>query len=252
MRPWFRLLWKLRFGWRRGALDRQLEEEMHFHLEMLEGERRDEGAAPDDARAAARRLFGNEALLKEDSRAAWGGRGLEVLAQDLRFALRTFRRDWSSMTAAVVALALGTGLATAIFTIVNAVVLRALPYREPDRLVMVWALNRQQGWDQEKMSAPEMLDWERSGLFESVVGFTPNMTAITGPGDPELTHGYAVTPGFLKTLGVQPMLGRPFSEDEERKGGNRQVVIVRHSFWKRRYGGDPGAIGQKLLFQTLA
>jgi hypothetical protein len=147
-------------------------------------------------------------------------------------------------------LALAAGLAIAIFTVVNAILLRPLPYREPDRLVMVWATNTTLGWSQEKISAPEMLDWERSGLFESVVGFIPNMTAITGPGEPDLTHGYAVTPGFLHLLGAQPMLGRPFTEDEEKKGGDNKVVLLRHSFWMRRFGGDRNVIGQEILVEN--
>src|SRR5262249_50450409 len=142
--------------------------------------------------------FGNRGILMEVSRSAWGWSRIEEFAQDLSFAWRAFRRDWTSTAAAITALALGTGLAIAIFTIVNAILLRPLPYREPDRLVMVWAVNKEQGWDQEKISAPEFLEWERSGIFESVVGFVPNMTAITGPGEPDLTHGYQVTPGFLR------------------------------------------------------
>jgi putative ABC transport system permease protein len=234
-------MWKLRYGWRRGALDRELAEEMRFHLDQLEQEHRAPGAA--------RREFGNVGLLMEDSRSAWGWRWAENFVQDLRFAGRAFRRDWTSSVAAVTALALGTGLAIAIFTIVNAVLLQPLPYKDPDRLVMVWAVNKQLGWDQEKISGPEMLDWQRSGLFEGVVGFGPNMTSITGPGEPELTHGYAVTAGFLHLLGVQPMLGRAFSSDEEKKGGDHKVILLRHSFWMRRYGGDRNVIGQKILVQ---
>jgi putative ABC transport system permease protein len=243
MRMWSRLLWKLRYGWRRGALDRDLAEEMRFHLDQLE--------QAHGGPAAARREFGNVGLLLEDSRSPWGWRWAENFAQDLRFAGRAFRRDWTSSVAAVTALALGTGLAIAIFTLVNAVLLRPLPYKDPDRLVMVWAVNKQLGWDQEKISGPEMVDWKRSGLFESVVGFMPNMTSITGPGEPELTHGYAVTAGFLHLLGMQPMLGRAFSEDEEKKGGDHRVILLRHSFWMRRYGGDPTVIGQKILVQNV-
>jgi predicted permease len=239
MRAWFRLLWKLRFGWRRASLDRELEEEMRFHLDMA---RQEQGGDP-------RRAFGNATLWKEDSRSVWGFNWFDTLAQDVRFAFRAYRRDWSSTTAAGAALALGIGLATAIFTVVNAVLLQPLPYREPQRLVMVWAVNKQQGWDQEKMSIPEMRDWERSGLFEGIVGFMPNMTSITGPGESELTHGYAVTPGFLPLLGAQPMLGRAFSAEEESKGGNKKLVLLRHSFWMRRFGGDPRVVGQKILVQ---
>jgi putative ABC transport system permease protein len=242
MLAWNRLVWKLKNGWRRSALQRELEEEMRFHVELLEQEHGQTGAA--------RREFGNVGLLMEDSRSAWGWTWLEALLQDVRFAIRAFKRDWTSTAAAMLALSLGTGLAIAIFTIVNAILLRPLPYREPDRLVMVWAVNRQLGWDQEKMSAPEMVEWERSGLFEGVVGFTPNMTAITGPGEPDLTHGYAVTPGWSRLLGVQPMLGRPFSEDEEKKGGDNKVLLLRHSFWMRRFGGDRNVIGQTILVQN--
>ncbi len=249
-RAWSRLVWKLKYGWRRAALDRELEEEVRFHLDLIEQERRESGAAAGEAGRAARREFGNVGLVMEQSRTAWGWHWVQSCQQDLRFALRAFRRDWSSTTAAITALALGAGLSIAIFTIVNAVLLQPLPYREPDRLVMVWAVNQQLGWDQEKISAPEMLDWERSGLFESVVGFMPNMTAINGPGEPVLTHGYAVTPGFLSLLGAQPMLGRPFTADEENKGGDHKVLLLRHSFWVRRFGSDPNVIGRKVLVQN--
>src|SRR5215813_1285934 len=249
MLAWNRLVWKLKHGWRRSILHRELEEEMRFHLDSLEQEQRRSGAGAAEASRAARREFGAVGLLMEDGRSAWGWTWLEALLQDLRFAIRAFKRDWTSTVASMIALALGTGLAIAIFTIVNAILLRPLPYREPDRLVMVWAVNRQQGWDQEKISAPEMADWLKSGLFSSVVGFTPAMTSITGPGDPELTHGYSVTNGFLPLLGVQPMLGRPFSEDEERKGGEKQRVILRHSFWMRRFGGDRSVIGRTIQIE---
>jgi hypothetical protein len=208
-----------KLGWltQRNRKESELRDELQFHLTEESEEKEANGLEAGEAKRAARRELGNVALLMEDTRSAWGWQWWETCLQDLRFALRAFRRDWTSNTAAVTSLALGTGLAIAIFTLVNAVLLRPLPYREPDRLVMVWAVNQQLGWDQEKISAPEMLDWERSGLFENVVGFMPNMTAITGPGEPDLTHGYAVTPGFLNLLGVRPMLGRPFAPDEEKK-----------------------------------
>src|SRR5260221_13645317 len=130
----------------------------------------------------------------------------------------------------MLALALGTGLAIAIFTIVNAILLRPLPYREPDRLVMVWAVNRQLGWDQEKMSAPEMVEWERSGLFEGVVGFAPNMTAITGPGEPDLTHGYAVTPGCCACSAYNPCwAGRSPRSKRRRAATIRCFCCATHS-----------------------
>jgi predicted permease len=247
---WTRLVWKLRHGWRRSVLDRELEEEMRFHLEQLAQDQRTSGAGGREAEHAAIRQFGNVGIFMEDSRCSWGWIWVESFMHDLRFAVRAFRRDWSSTAAAAIALALGSGLAIAIFTIVNAILLRPLPYREPDRLVMVWAVNKELGWDQEKISAPELVEWERSGLFESVVGFVPNMTAITGPGEPDLTHGYQVTPGFLSLLGAQPMLGRPFTVDEEKEGGDHKVLLLRHSFWMRRFGGDRNVIGQKILVQN--
>ena len=241
-----------KLGWltQRNRRESELREELQFHLTEEAEQRAAAGEAGDRAKFAARRELGNVALLMEDTRSVWGWQWWETFAQDLRFAVRAFRRDWTSNSAAVTSLALGTGLAIAIFTLVNAVLLRPLPYREPDRLVMVWAVNHQLGWDQEKISAPEMLDWERSGLFESMVGFMPNMTAITGPGEPDLTHGYAVTPGFLNLLGVQPMLGRPFAPDEEKKGGDHKVIVLRYSYWMRRFGGDRTVIGQKVLIQN--
>jgi putative ABC transport system permease protein len=241
---------KLRWLTGRNRKEAELAEELRFHLGEEQEQREAAGLMAEDARSAARRELGNVTRVMEETRAAWGWSWVESCLQDLRFALRAFRRDWTSTAAAVTSLALGAGLAIAIFTLVNAVLLQPLPYREPDRLVMVWAVNQQLGWDQEKISGPEMVDWQRSGLFESVVGFMPNMTAITGPGEPDLTHGYAFTPGFFDLLGVQPMLGRPFSADEEKKGGDHRVLVLRYSYWMRRFGGDRKVIGQKVLVEN--
>ena len=154
-RAWSRLVWKLKYGWRRAALDRELEEEVRFHLDLIEQERRESGAAAGEAGRAARREFGNVGLVMEQSRTAWGWHWVQSCQQDLRFALRAFRRDWSSTTAAIIALALGAGLSIAIFTIVNAVLLQPLPYREPDRLVMVWAVNQQLAGIRRKYRRPK-------------------------------------------------------------------------------------------------
>ena len=167
--------------------------------------------------------------------------------QELRRAFRALFRRPGPALMAVAALALGIGMTISIFTLVNAILIRSLPYRDPDRLAIVWAENREQGWDHEKTSFPELVDWQKTGLFDRVIGFTPNMGTITAPGEPELVHGYNLTAGALEMLGVTPMLGRPFTTEEERPGGP-SAVILRYDFWLRRYGGDRNAIGQTLVF----
>jgi hypothetical protein len=125
---------------------------------------------------------------------------MKPLLSDIRFGFRTLLRAPGPTATAIFTLALAIGLASSIFTLINAILLKPLPFRDPSRLVMVWAKNQAQGWDQEKMSIPEMQDWHKSGLFEQVVGFGPNMMTITGPGESELTHGYSLSAGTFQVL----------------------------------------------------
>ena len=235
------------FRWLRRSRDKEIETELQYHLDMLSREAQEEGMSPAEAEIAARRKLGGAVLVRERVRDIWSWPSLEAVAKDLRYAVRVLRKNPLFTLAAVSSLALGLGMTTSIFTLVNSILLHSLPYSDPDRLVMLWSENKEQHWDHEKMSFPEMLDWEKTAIFDRVVGFLPNMGTVTSPGEPELVHAYGVTPGALPMLGVRPMIGRAFTPDEERRGGAR-AVILRHNIWQRLYGGDPKAIGRTMLF----
>src|SRR5918994_5631637 len=145
--------------WRRWTkADRDLDRELKAHLELEAEEQRQSGLPPDEARYAARRVLGNTTLIKEDTRAMWGGRWIESLFQDLRHALRMMRKNAGFTATAILILALGIGANTAIFSVVNAVLLRPLPYRDSHRLTQIWETNpRANRWGQ-WVSFPDFLD----------------------------------------------------------------------------------------------
>ncbi|MEE9577089.1 MAG: ABC transporter permease [Gemmatimonadota bacterium] len=172
---------------------------------------------------------------------------MDSLLQDMRYALRALLRNPGFAAVAVVTIALGIGVNTAIFSVVNAVVLQPLPFPEPDRLVTVWEdLERRGGPQQEWTGRSTFADWrEYNATFEgmaAVTGWAPN---LTGADRPERLNGALVSPRYFSVLGVEPAAGRGFLAEEEAPG-NAQVVVLSHELWQRRFGGDPDVLGSSL------
>src|SRR5215813_10329031 len=214
--------------------ERELDEEIRAHLEMEIEKNIADGMSPEDARLAARRSFGSMALSKEDSRAMWGLRSLEIFWQDLRYGVRMLLKNPGFTTIAVLTLALGIGANTAIFSVVNAMLLRPLPYGEADRLVMVghsWG-----GGLPGEISSLNYRDCrDQNSVFENTTLVLRWAANLTGQDRPELLLGLQVSAGFFTTLKVQPLLGRVFLPEED-KPGNSQAVVLSYGLWQRRFG----------------
>ncbi|MBI3280367.1 MAG: ABC transporter permease [Acidobacteria bacterium] len=240
-------LWRrLRMLFRRERFDRELEEEMQSHLEMQAEENLEHGMAFEDARYAARRQFGNPMLLAEDSRARWGWHWLECLLQDIGFAGRILRRNPGFAVVAVLTLALGIGANCLVFSVVDTVLLRPFPYRNPDRLVFVWT--EFSAANQQAMSSlPDYLDWRaRNQVFEDMGAYIPASFDLAGPAYSEQLHGRRASASFFHTLGVQPQLGRLFLPDEEHDGRDC-VVLISDTLWRNRFQADPRVVGSIIL-----
>jgi len=167
--------------------------------------------------------------------------------QDLRFGLRVLLKRPGFTIVAVMTLALGIGANTAIFSVVNAVLIRPLPYHEPDRLVSLWETVLDKGSSRFRVAPANFLDWQsRNQSMEAMGAFSSSSLTLTGSGEPEQLIGARVSEGYFSTLGVQPALGRPFLP-EEYKSGRGQVVILDHGLWQRRFGADNHIIGKTVL-----
>ncbi len=168
------------------------------------------------------------------------------LAQDLRYGLRMLLKNPAFTIIAVVALALGIGANTAIFSVVNAVLLRPLPYKNPERLVMVWEDNSKQGFPRDTPAAANYVDWrDQNHVFEGMAAMVDVSFNLTGTGEPERVDGQRVSASLFQLLGVAPQLGRAFVAEEDQSGANR-VVILSHALWERRFGSDPAIIGRAI------
>src|SRR5215208_5548159 len=171
---------------------------------------------------------------------------MDRLIQDLRYAMRTLVKNKGFTAVAVLALALGIGANTAIFSVVKAVLLSPLPYPSPDRLVWLREVNPSNDIMDEPASAPNYNDW-RTGArsFEAVAAYADTGITLTGEGEPERVPGSAVSANYFQVLGVAPALGRGFLPEEETAGKNR-VVVISHGVWQRLFGASPKALGQTL------
>jgi putative ABC transport system permease protein len=219
-----------------------MDAELRHHVECEIAERIRGGMAPDEARRTALRDFGGIEAIKEQARDARGGRGLEDLVLDLRYAARVLRRNPGYTVAAVLTFALGIGAVTAIFSLVYGILFRPLPYAAPDRLVVVWERNIPKNHDGNVVSLDNYEAW-RDGArgFALMSAVVP--TSITLPGDaaPERLVGAEVTPAYFGTLGVTPALGREFSQADARDG---LTVILSDALWRRRFNADPSIVGR--------
>jgi putative ABC transport system permease protein len=232
----------MRLPWRRR--EEELDEEIEGHLRMAIRERVERGETTEQARAATLREFGSVTLVKEVTREMWGWAWLVQFKQDLGFGLRMMRRNPGFTFVAVVALALGVGANTAIFSVVNTVLLRPLPFKDPSRLVVLWEDNTKQGFPRNSVSPANFADYrDQNQVFQGMAAFTPRSFNLTGEGEPERIDGLRVSANLLTLLGVTPQLGRPFTGEEDRPGAAR-AVILGDRLWRRRFGSDPSVVGK--------
>lgn len=234
----------------RASFDRDLEEEMRSHLEMQAEEYRTNGMSPEEARRAARRQFGNTTLLKETSREQWGWAAVEGFARDLVYGWRALRRAPGFTAVALMTLALGVGANTAMFSVLRAVILRPLPYQDPDRLAMVWQFQERIS-DESQHARPRrrtpmvhaLVRWRaHCDSFKSLAGYSGNYVNLTGGGDAERVVALVVTADFFPTLGAVPALGRNFLPEKERQGA--RTVILSDELWRTRFAADSGVLGE--------
>jgi len=220
--------------WQIRKRDDDLERELRSDLDLEEEEQRENGLLPDEAHYAARRAFGNTTLIREQTREAWGWAPFERFLQDFRYALRQMRRAPGFAVAAIFTLALGIGASTAIFSVADAVLLRPLPYPDPQRIVRIW----EQAPDGHSMNLaqPNFDDFRsQSHSFASLAEYGYGLESMTGGSEPVRVTAAAVSSDFFNALGVQPFLGRPFAADEMRPHGT-PAILVSDGYWKRYLG----------------
>jgi len=242
---------RLRSLFRRRRVEGELDAELLFHLDQQMEENIVAGMGPDEARRAALRAIGDLTQHQEECRDMRGVNWIENLLQDLRYSMRTLRQTPGFAAVAILTLALGIGSNTAIFSVVQAALLRPLPYAQPDRLITLAEVRSQNLPDPLAMgtwnaSYPDFLDWRgQSKTFESLAGFNGDGVTLRGAGEPESVFAVQVTPNFFSTLGVRPQFGRDFNAGEDEESGPH-VAILMHSFWKSRFRGDPAVVGRSI------
>src|SRR6516165_778634 len=223
-----------------------LREEMELHLAEKAAELEADGMTVEQARAEARRRFGNVGLKQEESREIWMTRFLSELGQDVRYGLRMLIKKPTLTIVAVLTLALGVGANTAIFSIVDAVLLRSLPYRDPDRLVRIFFNEPGVGLRDVRFSKPELDDLlTRAGVFEDVSPIFEGSEDLTGAKQPERLEAVNGSFSYFSMLGVTPQIGRLFGP-QDCTLGFASVVVISDGLWRRSYGADPNVLGRTL------
>jgi putative ABC transport system permease protein len=231
-------------------LERELEEEIRAHLDMQAEEHERQGMSPEEARYAALRKFGGVEQVKERYRQRHGLPVVETIFHDLRYAARTLRKSPLFTAISIFTLALGIGANTAIFSVVNELLLRSLPFADAERLVMVWEVSPE-GRHQNTTSRSNFRSWrEQSRSFESMAAFSDQRLNLTGVGEPEEVTVQFATPELFHVLGVKPILGRAITEEDARAGAP-SVVVLGYGIWQRRFGGDPQVIGKSIMLHGI-
>jgi predicted permease len=234
--------------WRRKEREWDLEREIRSDLELEAQEQREKGVPPKEAHDAARRAFGNATYLKEEVRQAWGWTFLDRLQQDLVYALRGMRRSPGFTATAVLSLALGIAANTAIFSLIDAVMLRWLPVHDPQSLSQVILL-RPNAENLDTFTYPLVRALaDHHEIFSNAAGFAGYQFAVREGAAVEATSGAWVSGGYYAALGLPPAAGRLLDENDDRPGA-ALVAAITDDYWRSKFGRDPGAIGRKLVIE---
>ena len=229
---------------KRRRRDSDLDEEIRAHIDLLAAEHERRGMSPTDARYAARRAFGAVEPMKESYRDRQRLRWMEVFGQDLRFALRSLRRSPGFAFMAVLTLALGIGVNTAIFSLVDAVLVRELPYQHPDGLVWAWSVRPE---NEGPFGVADFIEYrDRNRSLASIAAYADTTAILTGRGDPVRLRGVRVSANMFQTLGASARLGRTLEPNDDRADAS-PVVVITQGLWRERLGGDPNVIGRTLV-----
>src|SRR5215472_1745696 len=231
----------------RQRLDEDFQQELHSHLDLLTEENLRCGMDPEEARRAARVRLGGVTQLRETNRELWGLPRIETILHDIRYALRMLRKNAGFTIVAVLTLALGIGANTAVYSLVDTILLRPLPYRYPEQLVVVSESAPQMGGDTEVgMAAGEYLDYrDRNRSFAQTAAYEAAGFNLTGEGAPRRVNAAAVTASAFSLLGTAPRLGHTFTADDERPGST-PVVLLSYSLWHDHYGADAGILNRTI------
>src|SRR5260370_39722096 len=249
MRLWKKLRLRLRTLFRRNSVDRELDAELQFHIEEQIAENRAAGLSNEEARYAALRTVGGITQFKEQCREMRRVNYIDDLLRDLQYAGRNLRRSPGFATLAVLIIALGIGANTAVFSVVNTVLLKPLSFRDPDRIVTLsdflstgqspTALSKQ-------VSIPDFQDWhDQSSSFEAMAYYSSREEATIANGAAEFARRTPVSPEFFRVFGVEPIVGRPFTA-EEMKRGSGGAAMISYAFWQSHLGCDPRVLGQTI------
>jgi predicted permease len=239
-----RIAFRLRALFTRSRLEREMDEELRFHVEQATEEKQRRGLSPEEARRVALIELGGLEPTREDCREAWGVRALETLVQDVRYGLRGLRRHPGYTAAVLVTLALGIGANTAVFSVVNAVLLKPLPYKRGEQVVLLRQPERTSASDDLGFSVAEVRDLrDQTRTLDSVVEYHSMNFTLFGGKEPRRVRSGVVSANFFDVLEVTPLLGRTFRAGEDEVGAE-PVLVLSHGFW-RSLGGDPGIVGAK-------
>ena len=240
------LLYRLRALIRRRSTESDLDDELCAHFERQVQKHMKSGLPLEEARRRARLEFGGFDQVKEECREARGVGFIETTIQDLRYGLRMLRKSPGFTAVAILTLALGIGANAAIFSLIDAVLLRALPFPHPDRLVAIWERRSASGEANIPVSGHEFVAWsEESHTFDRMALYATDNVTVTGHGEPESIGVLRVSAEFFPVLGIRPALGRTILSGEDRSGRDR-VAVLSDGFWHRRFGGDASIVGQSL------
>jgi predicted permease len=250
-----RFFGKLRSSFANAHMDRDLDTEMASHLELAMQENIKRGMSAEEARRQALVRFGGVEQAKAKQHEARGFHGLDILWLDLRYTFRTMRRDPVFTLVAVLILTLGIGANIAVFSVVNTILLRPLPFRNPEKLVWIAGANGKSGLSSTTYSVDTYQEFQQQNRsFQAVTGYyafsTSDNNKLTGRSVPLPVTGISVAGNFFQILGIEPSLGRLFTAEECQKNG-RPTVLLAHAFWQRQFASDPGIVGKAISLDGM-